>query len=322
LTSYREAGVDLEAGERHVHAIGAAVTSTWGPDVIGQFGGFAAGLRVPLGYRQPILMMTTDGVGTKLELARQLQLWQGVGWDLVAMVADDLAALGARPLALVDYLATGRLDPTRDTVIVESIAAACAEAQVALLGGETAEHPGVMANEQVDLAATALGVVEEEAVLGPARVRAGDVIVGLRSPNLRSNGFSLVRAIVAGRDLDEPVGELSLGEALLAPSVIFSPAVQLVLARCEIHAAAHITGGGIPGNLPRSLPRGWGYELVGWEAPPIFGLLSRWGGIAEADMAATFNLGIGFCLVCPPTEADNVIAAAGHEASVIGRVTG
>jgi phosphoribosylformylglycinamidine cyclo-ligase len=312
----------LEGADHHVKAIAGVVTSTWGPQVIGAFGGFAAGIRVPPGYREPVLMMSTDGVGTKLELARQLDRWDGVGFDLVAMAVDDLAAVGARPLALVDYMAVGRLDPTRDTVIVESISAACLEANAALLGGETAEHPGTMEPDQVDLAATALGVVENGEMLGAERVRAGDVIVGLHSPNLRSNGFSLVRSIVASRDLDTPVGNESLGEVLLSPSVIYSPAVQRALEVSEVHAAVHVTGGGLAGNLPRSLPMGWTFELGQWEVPSIFGLLATWGDVSPSEMASTFNLGIGFCLICPPSEAESVIGVVGHGARVIGRVNG
>lgn len=302
--------------------MGPAVTATWGTDVVGSFGGFAAGIRVPAGYRNPILMLTTDGVGTKIEIARQLDTWDGIGYDLVAMVVDDLAAVGARPLALVDYLAVGQLTPSRDTAIIESIAAACAQAGTALIGGETAEHPGVMKEDQVDLAATALGVVEEGAALGPERVRTGDVIVGLRSPNLRSNGFSLVRSIVAGRDLDIPLGEGSLGEVLLSPSVIYSPEVQRTLKACEVHAGVHVTGGGIPGNLPRALPAELGYELDNWDVPPIFGLLSKWGDVSDEEMGRAFNLGVGFCLICAPSEANSVIDHVGHEARVIGKVTG
>ncbi len=179
-------------------SIAPMVTATWNERVVGGFGGFAAGLTLPGGYADPVLMLTTDGVGTKLELARRWNRWDGVGFDLVAMVVDDLAAAGATPLAVVDYMAVGSLDPQRDTAIVSSIAAACAVAGCALLGGETAEHPGVMESDQVDLAATALGVMEKGAELGSHRVGAGDLVIGLASPNLRSNGFSLVRAVIEG----------------------------------------------------------------------------------------------------------------------------
>jgi phosphoribosylformylglycinamidine cyclo-ligase len=196
VTSYREAGVDLDAADRHTDSIGSSVTRTWTNEVVGGFGGFAAGVRVPTGYVDPVLMMTTDGVGTKLEIARRAGLWGGVGRDLVAMCVDDLAAAGSKPIGFVDYLAVGSLDAERDTTIVESIADACLEASCPLLGGETAEHPGVMEPAAVDLAGAALGVVESAEVLGPERVGAGDLIVGLMSPNLRSNGFSLVRAVM------------------------------------------------------------------------------------------------------------------------------
>lgn len=322
MTSYRRAGVDLAGAESHVEAIGATVTSTWGADVVGRFGGFAAGIRIPAGYRDPILMLTTDGVGTKLELARRFERWDGVGYDLVAMVVDDLAAVGAKPIAVVDYLAVGQLDADRDKAIVDSIAAACREAGTALLGGETAEHPGVMDPDQVDLAATALGVVENGAELGPDQVRTGDVIVGLRSPNLRSNGFSLVRSIFTGRDLEETLEGHPLVDVLLSPSVIYSPAVLRVLERSEIHAAVHVTGGGLPGNLRRVLPPGMDYELDTWDIPAIFNLVATRGEVSEAEMASTFNLGIGFCLICPPSEVEKVIGLAGHDARVIGRVTG
>lgn len=317
MTSYRRAGVDLASAERHVQAISSTVTATWGADVIGKFGGFAAGIRMPAGYRDPILMLTTDGVGTKLDLARQYDRWEGVGYDLVAMVADDLAAVGAKPLAVADYLAVGKLEASRDAAIVGSIAAACREAGMALLGGETAEHPGVMERDQVDLAATALGVIENGAELGADKVRPGDVIVGLRSPNLRSNGFSLVRSIFTGYVLED-----ALVDTLLSPSVIYSPAIERVLAECEVHAAVHVTGGGLPGNLPRVLPDSMGYELSTWEIPAIFNVLASRGELSETEMAATFNLGIGFCLICPPSEVEAMIAIAGHDARAIGRVTG
>lgn len=311
MTSYQSAGVDLEGAEAHVRRIAAAVTSTWGPGVVGAFGGFAAGIRIPAGYRNPVLMMTTDGVGTKLELARRTGIWEGVGRDLVAMCLDDLAAAGARPLALVDYMAVGRLDAGRDRVIVESIAAACSEAGCALLGGETAEHPGVMEPDAVDLAAAALGVVEEGEELGPHRVRAGDLVVGLHSPNLRSNGFSLVRSVL-GDALDEHAA------TLLEPSVIYAPRVMEAVATGAVHAAAHITGGGIPGNLPRALPDGLGavIDTATWERPAVFDLMAG-RGVPEDEMYRVFNMGIGFCLV---VDADRVEDVTGLGGSVIGEI--
>jgi phosphoribosylformylglycinamidine cyclo-ligase len=324
MTTYRRAGVDLEGAEKHISRIGPSVTATWGQGVIGSFGGFAAGVTIPPGYRNPVLMLTTDGVGTKLELARRTGRWEEVGTDLVAMVVDDLATAGARPIGLVDYMAVGALHPDRDTTIVSSIASACALAGCPLLGGETAEHPGVMTADQVDLAATALGVVEHGDELTPNVISDGDVVVGLASPNLRANGFSLVRLIIGNRDLDEPFPgeEASLGEVLLRPSVIYSPSVLAAMAAGGVRAGAHITGGGLPGNLSRVLPPGLGVSLDhnAWTRPPVFGVLQEWGKVPDNEMAMTFNLGIGFCLIVDAQSAEAVMATAGHGARVIGQV--
>lgn len=324
--TYGEAGVDLEGADRHVEAIGPLVTATWGDGVVGGFGGFAAGIVVPEGYRRPVMMMSTDGVGTKLELARRAGRWDGVGFDLVAMCVDDLAAAGARPLGFVDYLAVGALDPPRDTAIVASVARACAVAGCALLGGETAEHPGVMEADQVDLAGTAVGVVERGGQLDPSSVAAGDVVVGLPSPNARSNGFSLIRRVFGGLALDSPFpGEdRTAADVLLEPSVLYAPAVLDAIATGGVRSAAHITGGGIPGNLIRALPEGLRAEVVrsAWTEPNVFAELRR-RGIEQAAMAETFNLGIGFCLIVYPEAVDRVVSAVrahGHEARVIGEV--
>ncbi|HEY7703306.1 MAG TPA: phosphoribosylformylglycinamidine cyclo-ligase [Acidimicrobiia bacterium] len=329
MTSYREAGVDLAGADQHVKRIAGSVTATWGPHVVGTFGGFAAGVTLPPDLDRPVLMMTTDGVGTKLDLARQADRWEGVGHDLVAMVVDDLAALGAMPLGLVDYMAVGQLNPDRDRRIVDSIASACRIAGCPLLGGETAVHPGVMEPDQVDLAGAAMGVVEAPAVLGPDRVETGDVIIGIASPNLRSNGFSLVRSLLAGRSLDEPspVRDMTWGELLLSPSVIYSPAVLSVgKAVGGVHSAAHITGGGLRQNLLRAVPPTLSVEIDydAWERPAVFGALAEL-GVASGEMAATFNLGVGFCLLVEPERADAVIdalAGHGHDAVKIGRVAG
>ncbi len=311
MTSYQRAGVDLEGADAHVARIADAVTSTWGPNVVGSFGGFAAGIRIPEGYRNPVMMMTTDGVGTKLDLARRAGLWDGVGWDLVAMCIDDLAASGASPLALVDYMAVGRLSAHRDRVIVASISAACAEAGCALLGGETAEHPGVMEPDAVDLAAAALGVIEDGEQLSPARVQLGDVIVGLPSPNLRSNGFSLVREVLGDAVEDH-------FDLLLEPSVIYAPQVLRAVATGSVRSAAHITGGGIPGNLPRALPEGLGavIDTATWLRPPVFDLIEE-RGVPRAEMFEVFNMGIGFCLVADREAVNEVLSVGG---SVIGEV--
>ncbi len=315
MTRYRDAGVDLEGASRHVSRIGPSVKATWGDNVIGNFGGFAAGVRIPDGYRNPVLMMTTDGVGTKLELARRFGIWDGVGRDLVAMCVDDLAAVGARPIGLVDYMAVGALDADRDATIVDSIARACIEARTPLLGGETAEHPGVMAPDAVDLAAAAMGVVEEGEALSPERVRTGDVIVGLHSPNLRSNGFSLVRKLFAD-DIADHV------ESLLEPSVIYSPLVLDLIEGGGVRSAAHITGGGIVENLPRAFPAGMGaiIHTGTWQPPMVFELIAE-RGVSRDEMFRTFNMGIGFCLIVDPEAAPGIVGRAGA-ATVIGTVDG
>lgn len=315
MTSYEAAGVDLEGAERHIAGIAGAVTATWAESVVGGFGGFAAGVTIPPGYRQPVLMMSTDGVGTKLELARRAGRWAGVGYDLVAMCVDDLAATGAKPIGFVDYLAVGALDPERDRVIVESVAAACLQAGCPLLGGETAEHPGVMAADAVDLAGAVMGVVERGAELGPHQVEEGDVIVGLISPNLRSNGFSLVRSVF-GADIDGHI------DALLQPSVIYAPDVLEAIETGGVHAAAHITGGGLEGNLKRVLPPGLAaaIDTGAWQAPPIFEVVAS-RGVGQREMYSTFNMGIGFCLVVDPEAGLGVVeATTSHSARVIGGI--
>ena len=316
VTSYRHAGVDLEAADRHTDSITEAVTNTWKTEIIGGFGGFAAGVRLPDGFDDPVLMMSTDGVGTKLEVARRAESWDGVGFDLVAMCVDDLAAVGAHPLGFVDYLAVGSLRPARDRAIVESVAAACLQAGCPLLGGETAEHPGVMDLDAVDLAGAVMGVAEAAESLGPNRVESGDVVIGLRSPNLRSNGFSLIRAVLG----DEIVTH---AETLLEPSVIYSPSVLAAVVTGGVRSAAHVTGGGLAANLARSLPVGLGAEIDSgaWERPDVFQMISE-RGVPEEEMRRTFNLGIGFCLVVDPTaEAAVSSAVSMHDPATIGVVT-
>lgn len=315
MPDYRQAGVDLGGAERHVRAISSPVTATWTDDVVGDFGGFAAGVTIPPGYVEPVLMMSTDGVGTKLELARRSRRWDGVGFDLVAMCADDLAAVGARPIGFVDYLAVGSLDPHRDRAIVESVAAACRVAGCPLLGGETAEHPGVMGPDAVDLAGAVMGVLDRGSELGPHRVGEGDIVVGLISPNIRSNGFSLVRAVF-GEEVDEHI------DLLLEPSVIYAPVVLAAVDNGGVHAAAHITGGGLPGNLGRALPPGLGARVdpTTWERPPVFDLVAA-RGVPEPEMWTTFNMGIGFCLIIDPSEERHVLdGLSEHSARVIGAV--
>lgn len=316
MTSYRDAGVDVERAGQHVQSIAQAVTDTWAGRVTGEFGGFAAGVEVPEGFENPVLMMSTDGVGTKLELARRSGVWSGVGQDLVAMCVDDLAAVGARAIGFVDYLAVGSLGPNRDRQIVASIAAACVLAGCPLLGGETAEHPGVMESDAVDLAGTALGVVEKGEQLGPHRVKSGDVLIGLKSPNLRSNGFSLVRAVM-GDTIEDHMDDL------LEPSIIYAPAVIEAVNTGAVSSAAHITGGGIVANLARVLPDGLGASIdtTAWQPAPVFDLISSF-GVTRDEMFRTFNMGLGFCLVVDPNGVDDVTSAVlGHEPLIVGHIS-
>ncbi len=329
MTSYEQAGVNLNAADELIDRIGWRVTSTWTEDVVGGFGGFAAGLQLPVGYENPVLMMSTDGVGTKADVARQAGLLEGLGYDLLAMVADDLAAAGAQPIAMTDYISTGRLDVDRIETIVESITDACNDADVALLGGETAEHPGVMPPEQFDLAATALGIVELGEEVDPSRVAPRDVIIGVMSPNLRSNGFSLVRAIVAnGLALDStfPDTDIPTAEVLLEPSIVYAPSVVNMVARVQPHGLAHITGGGLPGNVIRVLPENTRavIERSRWEVPHVFNVLQGLGKVPLGDMFRTFNMGIGFTCVVAESDVDATLRAfemSDLDATTIGHIT-
>lgn len=324
-SAYRDAGVDVAGAEALVDKISDTVTSTWSDNVVGGFGGFAAGVRIPSGYTNPILMMSTDGVGTKLDIARRANRFETVGFDLVAMCVDDLAAVGAEPISFVDYIAVGALDVQREAILVDSIARACSAAGCALVGGETAEHPGVVDAHHVDLAGAALGVVEEGQELRPDLVREGDVLVGVGSPNLRSNGFSLVRRILDGVDLSEKFGDGTLEDAVLAPSVIYAPAAVTAARLTGVHGLVHVTGGGLPGNTPRVLPAGLGavIETKTWRPPAIFLELISRGALSSEDAFGTFNMGIGYLAVVAPDtvgEAVDVFEAAGHSAWVAGRV--
>jgi phosphoribosylformylglycinamidine cyclo-ligase len=327
MSSYRQAGVDLDTADSFVESIGDQVTATWGPNVVGGFGGFAAGVTIPDGYSNPVLMMSTDGVGTKLDIARRAGRYESVGHDLVAMCVDDLAAVGARAIAFTDYLAVGRIDPVRDRKIVASVAEACSAAGCALIGGETAEHPGVVDEDHVDLAGAALGVVESGSEITGSTVKDGDVIIGIESPNLRSNGFSLVRAVLGERRLEEPFpGEgRSIGEVLLSPSVIYTPAVVAAAATGSTSALVHVTGGGIGGNLSRVLPDGL-HALISagtWPMPNVFRVVQEWGKIPEDEMFRVFNMGLGYLAVVPSDESDSVEAAFGehgHGTHLVGSV--
>ncbi len=329
-TTYRAAGVDIEAGDALVGTIGKLATATARPGVLGGIGGFAAAFDArAAGYVDPILLATTDGVGTKLMLAHACRRHDTVGWDLVAMCVNDLVVQGGEPLFFLDYFATGRLLPEEAAAVISGIAAGCREAGCALIGGETAEMPGMYAAGEYDLAGFAVGAVERGKML-PQGVGAGDVVLGLASSGVHSNGFSLVRRIIAdaGRGWDDPAPfapDLKFGEALLTPTRLYVTPV-LALARAGLlKAAAHITGGGLPGNLPRVLPEGTAAQLdpSAWKVPPVFGWLARTGHVAAAEMLRVFNCGIGMALVVASAVAGEVearLSAAGERVFRIGEI--
>ena len=347
--AYRAAGVDVDAGERAVALMREAVASTRRPEVVGGLGGFAGAIEIPAGYRRPLLVASTDGVGTKTALARAAGLLGGLGIDLVAMCADDVVCAGAEPLFLLDYVAVGRLVPEEVAAIVAGVASGCRAAGCALLGGETAEHPGTMAPADLDLAATCVGVVEYDEVIDGSAVRAGDVLVGLAASGLHSNGFSLVRRLVAGAGLrlDAPFAEIlasraagvapepeyaasSLGDVLLAPTRIYARAVLAMRAAVrtaggDLHAVAHVTGGGLPGAVPRIVPDGLAARMdpATWPMPSVMQLLGTLGGLGAAELRATFNGGLGMVVAMPAAAVDAALAtaaAAGIGAHVAGEI--
>ena len=329
FVSYADAGVDLAAADESVERIKGAVERTRRPEVLSGIGGFGGLFAFdPAKYRQPVLVSGTDGVGTKVELARQVDELDGLGHDLVAMVVDDLVVCGAEPLFFNDYIAIGSLDPMRLARLVESIADGCVIAGCALVGGETAEHPGVLAPDAFDLAGFGVGVVERDALLGPERVEDGDVIIAMAASGLHSNGFSLVRHIVAGRDITANHGfNRPLYEELLTPTKIYTSDCLALTAAIDVHAFCHITGGGIPGNLPRVLPKGLGAVIHtgSYEWPEVFGWLATNGPVEQAEMWRTFNCGVGMVAVVSPTDREQTLAmlnARGVEAWELGTVSG
>jgi phosphoribosylformylglycinamidine cyclo-ligase len=325
--SYADAGVDLEAADRSVELISEAVRRTHRPEVLGDIGGFGGLFAFdPSRWRQPVLVSGTDGVGTKVEIARRTGVLDTVGQDLVAMVVDDLVVSGAEPLFFNDYISVGRLDPERVASLVTGIADGCAQAGCALVGGETAEHPGLLAEDEFDLAGFGVAVVERDEILGPDRVLAGDVLVGMASSGLHSNGYSLVRRIVGDRDLDRPHGlSAPLGQVLLEPTRIYSAACLALKASVELHALCHVTGGGLPGNLPRVLPDGLGavVDASTWRWPEVFAWLREQGPVADEQMWSTFNCGVGMVAVVAERDASAAVASLqeqGVDGWILGRV--
>jgi len=354
-SAYVASGVDVDAGDLAVELMRDAVESTRRPEVIGGLGGFGGAITIPAGYREPVLISSTDGVGTKTAIAAALGRYDTVGVDLVAMCADDVVCAGAEPLFFLDYVAVGRLDPPQAAELVAGVAAGCREAGCALVGGETAEHPGLMDPTSFDLAGCCVGVVERELLLDGSAARAGDAIIGLPSSGLHSNGFSLVRGLLARWDLGlerpyqeqltrtlggeataaamaaEPEHALAtLGEVLLTPTRIYARALlvaraSLLAAGQDLRGIAHITGGGLPGNVPRALPEGLGARLdpTRWRMPSVMRLMGALGGLGDDEIRATFNGGLGMVVVVAPSAIDATLTAlrdAGMDAAVVGEV--
>lgn len=329
--SYRAAGVDTAAGDLAVELMKAAVSRTHGAEVFGGVGGFAGLFDVSFlkAFDRPLLATSTDGVGTKVAIAQALDKHDTIGQDLVGMVVDDIVVVGARPLLMTDYIACGKVVPARIAEIVAGIARACSETGTALVGGETAEHPGLLGPDDYDVAGAAVGAVEAGDLLGAHRVAEGDVVVAMASSGLHSNGFSLVRHILASRDLGytEHSAELGgvIGEVLLEPTRLYTAPLLDVLPGGGVHAISHVTGGGIAANLARVLPRGSWVEVERstWSPPAVFRVLSEWGGSTLESAEGTWNLGVGMIAVVAPDAAAGVIArlsAAGIPSWEAGRV--
>lgn len=342
--------MDVAAGERAVELMRAHVDSTRRPEVVGGLGGFGGAFAIPPGYREPLLVASTDGVGTKTAVAAAVGRFDTIGIDLVAMCADDVVCAGAEPLAFLDYIAVGRLDPVGIAELVGGVATGCRQAGAALVGGETAEHPGLMDADAFDLAGCCIGVVERSAVVDGSRVEVGDAIVGLAASGLHANGYSLVRALVAQWDLDlgEPyqarlrrtLGDAetdglvaaaphealaTVGEVLLTPTRIYARAVLAAGAAADIRGLAHITGGGLPGNVPRALPEGLAARVdpTRWAMPSVMRLFGALGGLDDAELRSTFNGGLGMIAIVPPADMEAVIgtlADHGISSNVVGEV--
>ncbi len=327
---YRTAGVDVMAGRAFVERIRSSVESTRRPEVIGDLGGFGGFCRIPEGLRQPLLVAGSDGVGTKLELAQAHGRHHSVGIDLVAMCVNDVITSGAAPLFFLDYIATGKLSPEAMAEVVEGIADGCRQSGCALLGGETAEMPGFYSPGHYDLAGFCVAVVEADAVVDGRHIAPGDSILALASSGVHSNGFSLVRRILSDNGLDPftplPGDGRPLIEALLTPTRLYVSLVQVLQRQgIPLHGMAHITGGGLPENLPRCLPEGLhaAIDSQSWKRPPLFSWLQDQGQVPEADLWNTFNLGVGFCLVVPAGAEQTALDAcqeAGHRAWRLGEV--
>ncbi len=315
--TYRDAGVDIDTGNALVQDIKADVERTRRPEVLGGLGGFGGLFELPPGrWTHPVLVAGTDGVGTKLKLAQQAGIMRGLGVDLVAMCVNDVLVQGAEPLFFLDYYATGHLDRAQAAAVVAGIADGCEQAGAALIGGETAELPGLYARGDFDLAGFCVGAVEKSQLIDGSRVQAGDQLVGLPSSGAHANGYSLIRKVLerSGQSLDAALGDTTLGSALIAPTRIYVKTVLHLLSSLPVHAMAHITGGGLPENLPRVLPDACAARIAAdsWTRPAVFDWIQRHGDIEDAEMYRTFNCGIGFVLVVPAERLDDTLAACGE----------
>ena len=328
--TYREAGVDVDAGEDAVRRITPLARATNRPEVIGGVGGFASFVSVPPKYREPVLVSSTDGVGTKLKVAFLADRHDTVGIDLVAMGVNDILVHGAEPLYFLDYIAIGRLDPSQIEAIVSGIAAGCRQAGCALVGGEMAEHPGSHPIGEYDLAGFAVGVVERKRLIDGSAVRPGDVVLGLASSGLHSNGFSLVRRIVFDvmrLRVSDPLPGTGrrVAEELLEPTRIYVRSIQTLLKGVEVRAMAHVTGGGLTGNVPRVLPPGCRVRIFrnSWSPPAVFDTLREAGRVADAEMFRTFNMGIGYVVIVPAAAAETaarLLRESGEKVARLGEV--
>ncbi|HEY7521078.1 MAG TPA: phosphoribosylformylglycinamidine cyclo-ligase [Methylomirabilota bacterium] len=328
--TYRDAGVDIDAGDEAVRRIAPLAKSTHRPEVLGGIGAFAGFVRVPTGYREPVLVSSTDGVGSKLKVAFMANRHDTVGIDLVAMGVNDLLVHGAEPLYFLDYIGLGRLDPARVEALVRGVAEGCRRAGCALIGGETAELPDLYAVDEYDLAGFAVGVVERERIVDGAAVKPGDVVLGLASSGLHSNGYSLARRIVfhvLGLRVDAmlPGTGRTVADELLEPTRIYAAAVRAALAAGGVTAMANITGGGLVGNIPRVLPDGCRVRLRrgAWRIPPVFETLREAGRVSEPEMLRTFNCGVGYVVIAREAEADGVrraLEGAGETVWPVGEV--
>ncbi|MCU7958764.1 MAG: phosphoribosylformylglycinamidine cyclo-ligase [gamma proteobacterium symbiont of Bathyaustriella thionipta] len=326
--SYRDAGVDIDAGNTLVERIKPVVKDTFRPGVLSSIGGFGALFELPVqDYKNPVLVSGTDGVGTKLKLALQLQRHDSIGIDLVAMCVNDIIVAGAEPLFFLDYYATGKLDIDVAQDVIKGIAKGCKLSGAALTGGETAEMPGIYAGSDYDLAGFAVGIVEKSRLLNPANVRPGDVLLGLASSGPHSNGYSLIRKVleISAADLQQPLGKQTLGDALIAPTRIYVKSLLSLLKQQPVRALAHITGGGLPENLPRVLPDGCKAVIntASWQRPEVFNWLAEQGQIENFEMLRTFNCGIGMVVCVAPEVADTasqLLQQAGEQVFHLGQI--